>query len=198
LAYPEFITDLAPPHRNYLSARGFDPDNLIRTWSIKGVGSDGGRWSWRVVIPILDRFGTMQSYTGRAIGILVKPRYLTLDLEHSLTNPKHLLYGEHLATDQVIIVEGPTDVWRFGPGAVATLGSSWTLEQAKKLSRFKRRYIMFDNEHTAQKLAAALASQLSPFPGETEIITGLESDPGELEHYRVQRIRRWLGFWPAG
>ena len=39
-------------------------------------------------------------------------------------------------TGPVVIVEGPTDVWRLGPGAVALFGKDMSLPQQELLDRF--------------------------------------------------------------
>jgi len=133
------------------------------------------------------------SYTGRSIAD-IKPRYYTLELEKCLRHPKDVLYGEPLArSDAVIVVEGPVDVWRIGPGAIATLGTGWTTEQAKRIADHERRFICFDNEIKAQGSAMKLAQWLSALPGITEIITGLDTDPGDLSTDQVRELRAELG-----
>jgi hypothetical protein len=124
----------------------------------------------------------------------VDPRYRTLENEDSLENPRSLLYGEQRAGDRIIVVEGPSDVWRLGNGAVATMGTGWTTEQATRIARFKWRFIMFDNEVIAQRKARELASEVSAAPGETEIITGIGTDPGDFTSDEVLKLRRELGF----
>lgn len=193
LRYPPNTDVLAPAHRRYLLDRNFDPDELASTWGLRGTGFEGNEWAWRIIIPILNREGVTVSYTGRAISDKKDPRYLTLENEKSLEDPRSLLYGEQYATEAILIVEGPSDVWRLGPGAVATLGSSWTEEQAARIRRYKTRFIMFDNEIPAQRLAQRLAGAVASAPGTTEIITGLRTDPGDLTATEVTDLKRELG-----
>jgi DNA primase len=177
----------------YLKYRRFDPGHLVREWGLRGVGNLGAEWSWRIIIPIHNKDGLEVSYTGRVIGETRTPRYLTLDLEKSIESPKSLLYGEQYASETIVVVEGPTDVWRIGRGAVATFGTSWTEEQAARIRKYKTRYIMFDNEKPAQRLARKLADAVSSAPGKTEIITGLVTDPGDLEPEEVDELKKELG-----
>jgi DNA primase len=81
---------------------------------------------------------------------------------------KSLLYGEDLARKTIIINEGPTDAWAIGPGAVATLGTSYSLSQVSKMVEFEKRIVCFDNEPAAQARARKLCADLSAFPGSTE------------------------------
>ena len=78
----------------------------------------------------------------------------------------------------------------MGPGFVATMSMDWREEQADKLRRFKRRFIIYDPEETATKKAMALAEWLSMFPGETEVISDLPSDPGSLTDKYVRKLRK--------
>jgi DNA primase len=194
LTYPPDLGPLHPAHRYYLLKRDFNPESLAEQWGLRGIGPKGGRWAWRIFIPIYNRSGAEVSYTSRAIGSRANPRYLTLENEDSLENPRSLLYGEQKAIDRIIVVEGPSDVWRLGNGAVATMGTSWTAEQATKIARFKWRFILFDNERPAQHAAQKLAAEVAAAPGTTEIVTGLGTDPGDLTSDEVLKLRRELGF----
>ena len=93
-----------------------------------------------------------------------------------------------------MVTEGIFDVWRMGIGSIGLFGIDWKQEQASILKKFTHRFIMFDPETQAQKRAKELASWLSPFPGETEIITGLKTDPGDLSQTKADNIMKKLGF----
>jgi hypothetical protein len=98
-----------------------------------------------------------------------------------------------LKGDSVVAVEGATGVWRIGPGAVGVLGIGWKMEQANRLRRFRKRFILFDPEPKAQARAIGLANVLSGYPGETEVISGFDVDPGDLNDRQVKRIRKACG-----
>lgn len=193
LEYPPDVRELGYSQCKYLTDRNFDPDFLVVEWGLKGVGPMGGEWAWRILIPICNQMGHEVSYTSRALSESRSPRYLTASNERSLENPRSLLYGEQYAEDTILVVEGPTDVWRIGRGAVATLGTSWTKEQAVKISKYKRRLIMFDNETEAQKHAQELAGAVAAADGTTDIITGLKTDPGDLTSSEVAELRLEIG-----
>ncbi|RLF30307.1 MAG: hypothetical protein DRN14_00190 [Thermoplasmata archaeon] len=181
-------------HTKYLIERGFDPKKLRREWGLKGTAGLSGEWSWRIIAPIRDRMGQVVAYTGRALGKQMKPRWKTTSNEKMVQEPRQLIYGIEKVMESVLVVEGPSDVWRMGPGAVGVLGIDWTEEQASILRQFPRRYIMFDPQIQAQSRAQGLAEWLSPFPGVTEVIDGLKCDPGDLSQDEADNIMRELGF----
>ena len=196
LDYPPDTGELRAPLRRYLERRRFDPDKLVSDWSLRGVGPRGGPdWGWRILIPICNDSGREVSYTGRAIADGVEPRYFMLPNADALESPDSFLFGIVKAIyDTVLIVEGPTGVFRLGPGAVATLSFHWHPAQANRLRKFKRRIILVDPSPAAALTSAErLARNLALFPGETEIRCNFESQPGEYKRKIVDRIRAEAG-----
>lgn len=179
---PSGTEPLEKPHRKYLKKRGFDPDKLVEDWGIQGTSHLSGLWNWRIIMPISNIDGIIVAYQGRTIRKKIKPKYKLIDNTEMLEDPKKLLYGiNKVPGDSVLIVEGPADVWNLGPGAVATGGIDWTTAQGNILRGFKNRFIIYDPEPKAQERAEELAKFLSYYPGNTEIIDGLDSDPGDLD-----------------
>lgn len=192
---PIGLKELSKKHKAYLYNRNFDSDYLESEWGLKGSKHLSMDWNWRIVAPIRDIDNRIVAYTGRTLSSSVKPRWkMTKDSEMS-TDPKKLIYGiEKVNPDKgVLIVEGPSDVWRMGPGAVGLLGIDWQVEQAGLLRQFKRRFILFDNQDVAQKRAEELGRWFAGLPGETEIITGIKSDPGDLNPAEADNIMKELG-----
>ena len=111
-----------------------------------------------------------------------------------LEDPKSLLYGiEEADGDTVVVVEGPTGVWRLGPGTVATLGIGWHPAQANRLRKYKRRFLIYDPELKAQSRAKELAEYLAMFPGCTEVLSGFDTDPGDFTDQMVSEIIKEIG-----
>ncbi len=189
---PPGLGPLLPRHLRYLrDVRGLArPRAVAAIWGLEGTDHLGGKWAWRVVAPICNKHSQVVAYVGRSI-FEVKSKYMLTENERCAEEPSGFLYGEHkVSGDTVIVVEGPGDVWNIGPGAVATLGIKWHGEQANKLRQYRKRFVMFDPEPLAQKQAHKLAEWLSMFPGETEIIDGLPSDPGNLPNEFVIKLRK--------
>ena len=181
-------------HKRYLKQRRFNPTNLIKEWNLKATKGLSGKWSWRIIAPIYNSFWITVGYTGRAVHLDIKPKWKMSNNKDMSEDPKKLLYGIEKVSDRVLIVEGVGDVWRMGPGAVATLGIDWKVEQAFQLKNIPYRFIMFDSEIQAQKKAKELANWLAPFSGETEIISGLNTDPGNMSQKEANRLMKELEF----
>jgi hypothetical protein len=105
-------------------------------------------------------------------------------------NHKDLLYGEHYCRNAIIIHEGPTDVWRTGPGAVAILGLNCSSAQLDRMAQYPVRAIWFDNEPAAQQRAADLYRRLSALDGETALVRTDSEDPATSSDEDVCSIRK--------
>jgi hypothetical protein len=191
LIEPQTDKSFSVAHRNYLHGRGFDVDELLKLWRLRSISIDA-KLAWRIYIPIEYR-GKTVSWTTRTIGNAIGAKYLTAKRIEEAIHHKRLLYGQDYARNAIVIVEGPGDVWRIGPGAVATFGLNVSKEQILKLTEYPRRVICFDNEPDAQQVARKLATDLMVFPGET-IVHELETskDPGSASERELTELRAYL------
>jgi len=186
LRLPAGRSPLSPPHTHYLASRGLDAASVASRWGLEGIGIHASL-SWRIFIPI-HLNGRMVSWTTRAIGDH-PVRYISARPEDGGMPIKHLLYGEDYCGHSVIVVEGPTDVWTIGPGAVATFGIAYSQEQVAKLARFPMRTVCFDSEPEAQRAADKLCRALQLFAGETHRVELDSSDPGEAKQDEINWLR---------
>lgn len=162
---------------------------MKRLWCLQGIGI-AARLSWRIYIPIHYQ-GEVVSWTTRAIGKHVQPRYLSAGPEQESVSHKSILYGGDYVRNAVIVCEGPTDVWRIGPGAVATLGTSYSRSQMLEISKVPIRAVCFDMERPAQKRATKLVEELRAFPGLTmRIELETANDVADADEDEVAEIRR--------
>lgn len=188
LVLPYGIDNMLPAHRKYLRGRGFDPDEIATVWDVKGIGNEA-LYAWRLFIPITCQGETL-SWTTRSLfdrGV----RYINAKPDQEVISAKHLLYGlDNVQGKAIIVHEGPTDAWRTGPGAVATMGLSYSKQQVLLLSQFDRRVICFDNEVRAQRRARKLCDLLSVFPGETFKVTLDAKDAGSAKEKEIRELRR--------
>jgi hypothetical protein len=191
LTVPTGLGPLTRAHRDYLSGRGFDPAELERLWGLRGIGV-AARLGWRVWVPVHYR-GAIVSWTTRAIGSN-PARYISAGPAEEALPHKDLLYGEDYARHAIIVCEGPADVWRIGPGAVATFGTGVSTAQMLKISRYPTRVLCFDMEREAQRQQWKLQQDLRVFPGRTAIVKLESADPGCATDEEVAELRRaWLG-----
>lgn len=190
---PRGLHTLTKPYRQYLKGRGFDPTVIEDLWGVRGTGNIG-RLAWRLWIPIYDPTGQCVSWTTRAIGE-TDARYISASPDEESVNLKTLLYGEHLAEQAVIVVEGPVDVWAIGPGGVAILGLQTTPEQLARIGSHPVRAICCDSEPAAQRRAERIAATVRQYPGETYIVeleTGKDvaaAEPEEIEELKKRFLR---------
>lgn len=190
LQIPLGVDALQEPHKRYLACRGFDPEQIALFWGVQGIGL-AKDLSWRLWIPVHYQ-GDIVSWTTRTIGQKGK-RYISASPDQEKRSLKSLLYGADYARHTAIVCEGPTDVWRLGPGAIATLGLSYSMGQLIRISEYPIRVICFDNEKEAQKRARKLAADLSICPGETYVLR-LESggDVADADSGEVNEIRKYF------
>lgn len=186
---PAGLKSLYGPFKRYLRDRGFDPDALGLLWDLRAMGPEAGRMAWRIWIPI-HLAGRIVSWTSRTIGAS-GPRYISAPPESEERSHKTLLYGEDLAANSIVVVEGPADVWAIGPGAVSVMGLQTTPEQIERIARHPVRTICFDGEHNAQRRADKLADVLIQYPGDTYVLR-LETgkDPADADPEEIEDVKR--------
>lgn len=193
LVYPGGMGPLFNPHKKYLRKRGFVPEEIENIWHIKGIGHLSPFHAWSIWIPI-EADGDIVSWTTRSIGETAY-RYKTAEPHQEKVSHKTVLYGEDHCKHSCIIVEGPTDAWRIGRGAVATFGLEYTRAQVLAMSRFPKKYVCFDNSKIAQKVAQKLCAELSVLDKkgyQTQNIELDAEDPGSASDREIRRLRRLL------
>lgn len=112
----------------------------------------------RAIFPIIDQYGNVLAFGGRALGN-VQPKYLNTS-DTPVFNKRLGVYAANLLRkernlERVVLVEGYMDVvslTQFGvPGVCATLGTALTPEQAKLLKRFAPKvYLSYDGDSAGQ------------------------------------------------
>jgi len=187
LKIPVGLEPLSPVHRAYLSRRGLDAKLTASQWDLSGIRIHA-RLPWRIFIPIIHH-DKVVSWTTRSIGNNPRRRYISARPEEEIIPHKQLLYGEDYARHSVVVVEGPADAWRIGPGAVATLGLSYTQRQVRAIAKYPLRGICFDREPDARRRGERLCEELSAYPGTTHLIELDSDDPGEATDAEICRIR---------
>ncbi len=189
LTLPPGVGPLLKPHRQYLEKRGIDPDEASKLWGARGLGQVG-RLPWHVFIPIRQG-ASVVSWTTRSLDDTGR-RYTNARPDEEVVGCNTVLYGEEYVKHTVLVVEGPLDVWKVGPGAVATLGSNPSTHQLLAIAQYPRRVVCYDNEEEAQHKARWMVGQLSIMPGQTSLITLDAKDPGCASEKELSQLRRYL------
>ena len=186
LVLPRGRGPLLSCHKVYLRSRQYNCKDLVRLWQVQGIGL-ASRLAWRIFIPIIHQ-GEIVSWTTRSVkdeGL----RYISAAPNEEILNHKDILYGEDYCRHAVVVVEGPFDVWRIGPGAVATLGTGYSRSQVRRLCNDPVRMVCVDNEREAQQRARKLVRLLEPFQGETYNVILSGKDAGSTDAEEIQEIR---------
>jgi len=185
---PRGVCDLDSTHIAYLKQRGLDPEYCTKVWGIRGLGP-WAEYPFRVFLPIYYQNRPV-SWTSRATHGQ-EPRYQTAAPHQKSLDEKRILYGIDFIRETTIVLEGPFDVLRVGPGAVGTLGTSVTRAQFSIIASIPRRILVFDNSERAQKIADTLAQELSLFPGETIRVNLDAEDPGSASDSEIYALRKF-------
>jgi hypothetical protein len=167
----------AHPAIVYLRQRNFDPAAVWETWQVQfcelSVCAQPNP-SRRLVIPIYDADERLVGWQARYVGACPDnvPKYLSC----KGMKKSQLLYGlaEARSTQgAVVIVEGPTDVWRLGPGALALFGKDMSLAQQQLLDQnLPGRHVVVMLDRDAQDNATNLRSTLL-HRGRVTVLAGL-------------------------
>jgi hypothetical protein len=104
-------------------------------------------------------------------------------------SPKDCLYNIDTVGDTALVVEGASDVWRLGDGAVGTFGHKFTKTQVYLLRNCRRVFVLFDTEVEAQEDARRLAYDLSGIVPDVHVFELDKGDPGDLSEDDVKALR---------
>lgn len=179
----------APPsaqvgHR--LMEEGFTEEELIQAGlMLRREGRNFDMFRNRAMFPIIDTYGNVLGFGGRAMGDAM-PKYLNTS-DTPAFNKRYTVFAANLlrkarGLTRVILVEGYMDVValsQFGvEGVAATLGTALTPEQARLLHRFAPEvHIAYDGDRAGQK---AILRGLEVLEGENVPVRVLDF-PGGLD-----------------
>ena len=102
----------------YLKSRGLCEKDL---WRYRLGTTRTGRFKRRVIVPSFDLFGELNFFVTRAVDASVKRKYI-----NSNNNKKNIVFNEIDInwSEEIILVEGPFDMFQAGPNCTCILGSS--------------------------------------------------------------------------
>jgi len=103
---------------SYLRSRGLCERDL---WRYRLGTSRSGRFKRRVIVPSFDLFGELNYFVTRAVDRGVRRKYI-----NSNNNKKNIVFNE-IDIDwkkELVIVEGPFDMFKAGENSTCMLGSS--------------------------------------------------------------------------
>ena len=175
----------------------FFAHKLEKEWGLLGTGPVGP-YKHRIIAPIHFR-NELVSYQGRDITGKSPLRYKACSEKNEVMKHKHTLYGiDKVPGKRVVVVEGIADVWRLGPGAVATFGIKFTGSQINLLSEFEKVFIIFDSGETedqAEEQSEILCDSLGCLGVDTEQIRLDGVDPGDMGQTEANNLMKSLNVW---
>jgi len=184
------------PHLEYLRNRGFsNPYKIIKKYKLSSTYTIG-EYKFRIIIPIYMN-KKLVCFTSRDITDQQKLRYKTASNEESIIRAKRTIYNYDtiITGGDIIIVEGPVDVWKMGDFTVSILGIQHTLHQIDLLVKKNLRnvFILFDKGKKEKIAAYKFAKVLSPLVKNVEVVTLKNvSDPGKLTIIEAKYIKKQL------
>ncbi|CUH94173.1 hypothetical protein P22_0235 [Propionispora sp. 2/2-37] len=190
-----FKLGFAPPSWDRLvsalTKRDISADIMIKSGLAVAKNAGGSmydRFRNRIMFPICDLRGRVVGFGGRVIDES-HPKYLNSP-ETPIFNKRHILFGLNIAekyikaTGQAVVVEGYLDaITAHAAGiqnTVASLGTAFTLEQAKALRSAREIVFAYDSDGAGQK-ATARALEIARRQGVTIKIVDIPDgkDPDE-------------------
>lgn len=164
--------------QNYFRERNFDLDYLTTKFDLYAchISSDI-KFKYRIIAPVYQNH-ELVTYVGRDVTGKAQTKYQNCPLEYSLISIKDCLYNLDSIKDKAIIVEGITDVWRLGDGAVATFGTQFTEKQVSLLTRLEKVFVMYDSD--AIEVSHRLANELTGICKNVEVIELSQGDPASF------------------
>ncbi|MBR6014093.1 MAG: DNA primase [Selenomonadaceae bacterium] len=182
---------------NEFLRRGFTAEQVMSAGLVskqKNGGKFFDRMRGRVIIPITDIFGHVVGFGGRILEDSAQkdaPKYLNTP-ETEIFNKGSLLFGLDKANKSIfskkfaVIVEGYMDAISLSSAGfenvVATLGTAFTEEHAKLLTRHTRKIIFcYDSDEAGQRAAFRALPIVGRFDADVSVITIPDGkDPDEF------------------
>ena len=176
---------------NHLKGKGAD-EKLIEQSGLVSVNEEKDRvfdrFRGRIIFPVLDVEGRPIAFGARAMGD-EQPKYLNSPETPAYVKGQHL-YGLFQGKEAVrqkkfaILVEGYLDLialHQFGiTNVAASLGTAFTPEQAKLLSRFTKKVVInYDGDSAGVKAARRAVEELLPQDFEIKVLVlpnGMDPD----------------------
>ena len=193
-SYPKEFTDLNPHQKNYLQKRNYSPDHLVEKYKVCSGGITG-EFKNRIIIPIIEN-NQIIGFTSRSINKHSNLRYKHNKNELNVIPSSDWVYNvDDIHCESVLVMEGPTDVWRFGSNCVCIFTSQYSLGKIKKIMSkgIKNLFIMFDNSEAARGAALRMAEACTPFFETVETVDLINTDdPAELSEDEMLHIKREL------
>ena len=189
---------------NAMTAKGYSKQELIEAGLARSSRKEGGAYDIfrnRLIFPIIDVRGNVLGFSGRILSD-GEPKYLNSP-DTLVFNKSNNLFALNLAKKikqgAFILAEGNIDVVALHQagfdGAVASLGTAFTTQQARLLSRYAKNVVIAFDSDEAGRRAALRAIPLLEKTGMSVRVLSLDDakDPDEfLKKHGMDSFRRLI------
>lgn len=172
---------------DYLEKRRFDPEFLISKYDLYAMYA--GPLKFRIIIPV-KQDGIIMSWIGLDTTGKKKIKYKMCPNEESNENIHNLIYNlDNCQSRKLAIMEGVTDVWRFGDDFAGLMGKKITPRQMKLILNHpcEEVYMVLDSD--AFKEAEKYSYLIRPFK-KLWLVKINRGDPDNFTTDEVRQLKR--------
>lgn len=178
---------------NYLESRKFSSSFLIKKYKLIPAHRFG-RYSHRIIVPFFMR-RKLVTYTGMRTREKQEPPYKDCRKEDSVIPTDETLYNiDNTKNGKAVVVEGVTDVWRIGDGAVGLGTKKINDHQILQLiaKDIKKVLILLDADVSELDERVLSGKLISTFKLEVELGYLERDDPDKMPVEDLIRVQKWL------
>ncbi len=156
----------------------------------------------RLIFPIIDNFGNVIAFGGRATDDETKPKYLNTSDTPVFKKSRNLFalnFARSACEEYLILCEGYMDVIAINiagfPNAVATLGTALTSDQARIMAKYTKKVVIsYDNDEAGQAAAKRAVPILSEAGLEVSVLKMKDAkDPDEyIKKFGAAKFRELI------
>lgn len=198
--FPDGIDkQLSKAAKKYLLRKNYNPDHLVEQFKIKSTDAystlyiEEKEWDFsaRILIPVY-MYRKIQCYVARDFTDKSETRYMNSPVVASIREPKSCIYNFDTLKGKIILMEGTSDVWRFGSKCGGMLGVKFTTKQVRSLYDRKIEEVTVLFDEGADKRAKDLAHALTGIIPKVKIAYISEDDPGKMDQEEALKTKYQL------
>jgi DNA primase len=189
---PPILNEWSGKYLAYLYKRDFDALRLIKKYKLMPAHRFG-HYSHRIIVPFFVS-KKLVTFTGMDTTGKKEVKYKDCSKEDSVIPTDETLYNiDNARSGKVVIVEGVTDVWRIGDGAVALNTNKISDSQLLQLKErdIKKVLVLLDADVNWYDVAT-VAGLIVSANFKTDVATLERDDPDKMPIEELIRVQKWL------
>ncbi len=191
--------------RKHMHLLGYRDDELREAFLCGKSERTGNYFDYfrgRLIFPIIDNFGNVIAFGGRATDDESKPKYLNTSDTPVFKKSRNLFalnFARSACEEYLILCEGYMDVIAVNiagfPNAVATLGTALTAEQARIMAKYTKKVVIsYDSDDAGQAAAKRAIPLLTEAGLEVSVLKMQDAkDPDEyIKKFGAAKFRELI------